>query len=185
MNLRQLRDDPIIWRILEERAQALARQGAAEDAQLGEEMLTFRLGEGRYSAPARHVREVRALGGYTPLPGTPPPMRGLVNVRGRLMTALDIRPMLALPVGPLRPDTLLLIAGGDDVEVGLVADEVLGVSRSALDLAPALSALEGQPVHWVLGLDHDLAVRIDMTALLADLQRVVGAAGRREGRTLL
>jgi purine-binding chemotaxis protein CheW len=182
MNLRQLRDDPETRRILEERARSLARQEAAADAELSEELLTFRLGDGRYGASARLVREVRLLDGYTPLPGTPKLVLGLVNVRGRLLTALDIRPLLALPAPSPQAGALLLVVGNDGLEVGLLADEVLGVSRGAINLAPSLSSLEGQPIPWVLGVDRDLIVRIDLALLLVDLQRSVGAARSRDGQ---
>src|SRR5882757_10976897 len=138
MHQRQLREDPAVWKILEARARVLALPGAAADSALGEETLTFRLGDGRYGVSARLVREVQALGSYTPLPCTPPFVLGLVNLRGRLLTALDIRPLLGLPVSALRAGAMLLIVSASGMEIGLLADEVVEIRRAGTTLSPAL-----------------------------------------------
>ena len=129
MELGQLRDDPRVRDILEARAQALALQAQAEDTRLSEEILAFRLGDGRYGVSARLIREVQTLGGYTPLPGTPPFVLGLVNLRGRLLAALDIRPLLALPTSPPQPGAMLLIVSASGMDVALLADEVIEIRR--------------------------------------------------------
>src|SRR5215217_3577514 len=109
MNLQHLRDNPAVWNTLEARAQALAHHDVVERAQLGEETVTFRLGAGRYGVDARLVREVLPLAGYTPLPGTPPFVLGLINLRGRLLAALDIRPLLGSAANSPSSGAALLI----------------------------------------------------------------------------
>jgi len=181
MELRQLRDDPAVWSILEERARALAHQKADEEALLSEETVIFRLGAGRYGVAARLVCEVQPLAGYTPLPGTPPFVLGLINLRGRLLAALDIRPLLGSPASPPSSNAALLIVSASGIEVGLLADEVIEVSRGATQLSPALSSVEGQMVAWVRGVDPHLTVLIDLALLLADTHLVVGDQGERDG----
>jgi purine-binding chemotaxis protein CheW len=175
MNLRTLYDDPATRRILEERAQALARQEVADDTALDEETLTFQIGDGRYSVLAEFVREVQVLGAYMPLPSTPPFVIGLVNLRGRLLAALDIRPLLDLPVAPPQAGAMLLIATAGGIEVALLADTVVEVRRRSTDLTPSFRSIAGQAIAWVLGVDSDLTVRIDLASLLADPHIVVGA----------
>src|SRR6476620_10614486 len=120
MELRQLRDEPGLWDILEARARALAQQEAAENTLLGEETVIFQLGAGRYGVSARLVREVQPLAGYTPLPGTPPFVLGLINLRGRLLAALDIRPLLGSVASSPSSGAALLIASAGGMEVGLL-----------------------------------------------------------------
>jgi purine-binding chemotaxis protein CheW len=175
MNIRTLYDDPVTRRILEERAQALARQEIADDTALHEETLTFQLGDGRYSVLARFVREVQALGAYTPLPGTPPFVIGLVNLRGRLLAALDIRPLLELPATPPQAGAMLLIATAGGTDIALLADTVIEVRRSSTNLTPSFRSIAGQAIAWVQGVDSDLTVRIDLAALLADPNIIIGA----------
>jgi purine-binding chemotaxis protein CheW len=173
MDLRQLRDDPAIWRVLEERSQALAHRETAKQTQQGEEILSFQLGDGRYGISASFVREVQVLRSHTPLPGTPPFVLGLVNLRGRLLSVLDIRPLLSLPLGPPRAGAVLLIIGASGMEVALLADEVIEIRRGHVDLAPSLAAAAGQAAEWVQGVDRDLGVRIDVALMLADARLIV------------
>ncbi len=179
MNLQQLQLNPTVREILETRARALAYQEVADDARLGEETLIFRLGNGRYGVSARLVREVQPLNGYTPLPGTPPFVLGLVNLRGRLLTALELRPLLALPANPPQPGAMLLIAGANGMDVALLADEVIEIRPDGANLSPSLGSAEGQMLAWVRGVDRDLTVQIDLALLLADPNLIVNQAGER------
>jgi purine-binding chemotaxis protein CheW len=188
MNLRQLRDDPAAWNILAARARALAYQGAPEETLLGEATVIFRLGTGRYGVAAQLVREVQPLAGYTPLPGTPPFVLGLINLRGRLLAALDIRPLLgSAPSSPTSSGILtngraaLLIVGAGGIEVGLLADEVIEIRPCDMQLSPALASAEGQMAAWVRGVDRHLTVLLDLALLLADPHLIVGHQGERGG----
>jgi purine-binding chemotaxis protein CheW len=180
MELRQLRDDPAMWEILEVRARALAHQETADDAILGEATVIFQIGDGRYGVSAQLVREVQPLAGYTPLPGTPPFVFGLINLRGRLLAALDIRPLLGVAAASPRPGAALLIVSAGGIEVGLLADEVIEIRRCATRLSPALASADGQVVAWVRGIDSGLTVLLDLALLLADSRLVVNNISDRE-----
>jgi purine-binding chemotaxis protein CheW len=176
MDMKQLRADPVAWPVLAERARALATQETAAAMATGEELLIFRLGDGGYSLPACAVREVQPLGDITPLPATPPFVVGLVNVRGRLLAALDIRPLLDSPPAAPRPGAFLLIVVANGMEVGLLADAVIEVRRDTDALAPAPSTTAGRSVAWVRGVDRQLNLRLDPAALLADPRLIVTGA---------
>jgi purine-binding chemotaxis protein CheW len=176
VNLKHLRENPALWSILEERARALLAQENTAEIELGEEILMFRLGDGEYSVPARYVREVQMLGDVTPLPFTPAFCVGLVNIRGRLLTALDIRPLLDMPAAPPQPQAFLLVLAANGIEVGLLADAVIEVRRSDDQLSPVLSSAAGRGVGWVRGVDRRLSLLLDPPALLADPRLAVNGA---------
>jgi purine-binding chemotaxis protein CheW len=171
--LRQFREDPAVWAVLESRALALAQHPLAAEADLGEELLTFQLGQDRYGIAANLVQEVQMLGKHTPLPGTPAFVLGLVNVRGRLLAVLDIRPLLHQPTLAPRSAAVLMIVQAHGMEVGLLADEVIEIRRASLEQSPALTTSNGQTIAWVRGIDRDLTILIDLNALLADPRLVV------------
>ena len=168
MELRKLFEDPEAEPILTARARALTIQedGVAETN--GAVTLTFHLGDSSYSLPATVVREVQPLGAYTTLPAVPPFICGLVNVRGRLITAIDLRPLLGLAVEPPVPGAMLLIVWSDDRELGLVADSVVAVHGHTAALVPAPSASSGHGIVWIRGVDADLSLHLDPVALFAD-----------------
>ncbi|NJP04548.1 MAG: chemotaxis protein CheW [Chloroflexaceae bacterium] len=168
MDIKQFRSDPDIQRILAERARALAMQQVETTIELGEEAVIFRLGNGRYSLPARFIREVHPFQHHTPLPSTPAFIVGLVNVRGRILTAIDLRPLLDIAATPPAPQSFLVIISVNTMEIGLLADIVEEVRRSEFNPSPSLSATTGRGVIWVRGVDQQLSVLIDPVLLLED-----------------
>lgn len=175
MQYKDLRNNPEVWNILEERAQALARQKVDTDIGLGEEVIVFRLGEGRYSIPAHFIREVQPMTSYTPLPSTPSFVIGLVNVRGRLLTAIDIRPLMDIVQTSLGNLSFLLILSANSMEVCLIADAVVEVCYSDANLAQALSTTTGRGVTWIRGVDKNLNVLVDPPLLLSDPRIIVNS----------
>lgn len=173
MSIRHLQSDSVAVTVLEERARALAEKAIVEDRSAGEEMLSFALGDGRYSLPARFVGEVLPLGKFTPLSSAPAFVVGLVNVHGRLIAALDLRPLLDVPHAPPSESAHLLLVAVNDTEVGLIADEVTEVARAEADLAPTPAAIAGRSVAWVHGVDRHMNVVIDPQQLLQDPRLIV------------
>lgn len=168
MDIRSLQEDPALWRILEERAHALALHQVEALIEQGEEVLTFRLGDDGYSIPIDYIREVYPLVSWTALPTTPDFVLGLVNVRGKILTALDIRPLLQIAPAPPRPGAFLIIVSAHGIEVGLLADGELEVAPGDTELSPTLSAVAGHVVPWVQGLDSQMNLLLDPALLLSD-----------------
>jgi purine-binding chemotaxis protein CheW len=177
MDLPQLRAQPAARAVLEERARTLSQTNGADGLQAGEPLLTFLLGSSSYSLPAASVHEVRPLSACTPLPRVPPQIVGLVNVRGRLMVALDIRPLLAMPASPPAPDSMLIIIATGEVEVGLLADQITAVRLASFTLAPPPSSGHGQSTPWLRGVDEALSLHLDPTALIADSRLAITEEG--------
>jgi purine-binding chemotaxis protein CheW len=173
MSLEALRDTPDIWKQLEERAAALAHQQIEFDGDQGEEVIAFRLGESGFCVPAQYVREVQPLITWTPLPTTPSFVFGLVNVRGKILSALDVRPLLDMKQTAAKNNAFLLIISAHGTEIGLLADSVDEVRRGDRELSPTLSAVAGHGVPWVLGLDQSLNLVIDPPQLFADPRVIV------------
>jgi purine-binding chemotaxis protein CheW len=168
-NMHDFQADPALHDILVERARELATQTSSKTYQaLGEEVLTFRLGSGSYSIPAHYIREVQPLATITPLPTTPPFVAGLVNVRGKILTALDIRPLLDVEQQQIASDAFLVVVHVESTDVCLLADSVMEVQRGDSEILPALSSVGGGGAAWVRGLDAHMNVLIDLPQMLAD-----------------
>ncbi len=76
-------------RILKARAQALAREAAQTEAATERlEVVEFLLAYERYAVESRYVREVTPLDNLTPLPCAPAFVRGIVSVRGEIISVL-------------------------------------------------------------------------------------------------
>jgi chemotaxis signal transduction protein len=73
-----------------------------------------------------HVAEVVHVPRTTRVPASPGWLVGLANWRGRVLPVLDLRPLLGAETVPLATSARLVILALDDVEAGLLADQVPG-----------------------------------------------------------
>jgi purine-binding chemotaxis protein CheW len=138
------------------------------------ELVLFRLGGERYGIESRHVREVFRARECTPVPCTPPFVLGVVNVRGRITSVLDLRKLFDLP-GAEGEDTLpVLILSSGEMEFGVAADEVLGVARvSPADLQADLPTVGGARAEYLKGVRADRLIVLDGGRMLSDPGLVV------------
>ncbi|MDO9450880.1 MAG: chemotaxis protein CheW, partial [Rugosibacter sp.] len=85
-------------RILKVRAQALAREPVSAEAADGHvEVVEFLLAHERYAIDLSYIREVAPMENLTPLPCTPAFVLGIVNLRGEILSVIDIRKFFDLP----------------------------------------------------------------------------------------
>ncbi len=160
-----------VERVLRERARSLAKEGAADAssaARVGDEVLLCRLHAERYAIDLALLRAVQPARGLTPIPCTPAFVAGMLNVRGTIVTVLDLARVLDLGETPPPEESFALLVdcapGTAQGQVGLLVHELLGVSRLHLDNLDR--ALSGNPV--VRGITGDGIIVLDLVALLAD-----------------
>jgi purine-binding chemotaxis protein CheW len=164
-----------VERVLRARAQALARPprpAPAADTIL--ELLEFRLALERYALESRHVQEVLPLRDLTPLPGTPPFILGIVNVRGRILPVLDLKKFFDLPENGITDLHRIILVRGHGLELGLLADVIVGVRSVAADsLQPSLPTLTGIRADYLKGVSEERLVVLDLDRLLSDPKIIV------------
>ena len=86
------------------------------------------------------VQEVTAGGDLTPVPLAPPMVSGLLNLRGQIVTAIDLRRSLQLADRPVGQPAVNVILRADGGSVGLVVDsigDVLDVDDHAFEEPPS------------------------------------------------
>jgi purine-binding chemotaxis protein CheW len=158
-------------RTLRERARRLALEPGEEAAladHAGAEFLLCRLCDECYAIDLTVLRAVQPARGLTPIPCTPAFVAGMLNVRGTVVTVLNLAHLLDLADTPVPEGAFALLTdcarGGGQGQVGLLVHEVLGVRRLAsggLD-----RALSGNPA--VRGISGGEIVVLDLATLLAD-----------------
>lgn len=161
--------------ILRDRARALARprQSTAAPAE-SLELLEFRLAQESYALETRHVSEVVPLKDLTPVPCTPPFIRGIVNIRGRITPVLDIKKFFDLPQEGLSDLHRVIIVRSNELEFGLLADAISGVQLLALDeLQASLPTLTGIRSEYLKGVTAGRVVVLDLDRIFADPKIIV------------
>jgi purine-binding chemotaxis protein CheW len=161
--------------ILQARARALAREVQADlRTAEGGEFVEFTAARVRFAAETSQVREVCRLQDLTPVPCTPPFVCGIVNVRGQILTVLDLKRLLDLPDQGLVDRQHVVIVHADGVELGLLADGTPAVRRvRSGDTQPAPPTLTPRRAAYVRGVTPDGLAVLDVARLLADPEIVV------------
>ena len=113
------------------------------------EYLAFVLGTDLYAVPIGLIAEILKPPPITEVPRAPREVMGVMSVRGRLVTVIDLCRRFRLVEGPLtRKSRLLLVASSEAEPVGLLVDEVVQVYRLAYNEIEQASVLGGeQPPH--------------------------------------
>ncbi len=161
--------------ILRARAKALAREPEKEAVNLEYiEVVAFLLAYEQYGIESSYVREVYPLKEFTPLPGTPAFVLGVVNVRGQILSVVDIKKFFDLPEKGLTDLNKVIIIQHDKMEFGILADAVLGVRSIPLAaIQPSLPTLTGIRADYLKGVTGERLVVLDAVKILSDPQIIV------------
>ena len=148
---------------------------------------TFTLNGLLFGLEVNQIQEVLLWQDMTRVPLAPPMVRGLINLRGQIVTAIDLRRRLEFPplAGEQRP--MNVVVRTDDGAVSLLVDEigdVVEVDESAFETPPeTLTGLARDVTRGVYKLDGRLLVIIDIHRILhvqhvVDPNRAVGEDAR-------
>jgi len=161
--------------ILRARAKALAREPENRQAVAAAlDVIEFGLAHERYAIEASYVREVHPLEDLTPLPGTPPFVAGIVNVRGRILPVIDIKKFFDLPEPGITDAHKILLVYAEEMEFGILADTVAGVRSIPMDaIQPSLPTLTGIRAEYLKGVTAERLVILDAARILADRKIIV------------
>ncbi len=123
-----------------------------------------------FGIPIGRAHDVFNLGAVTPVPLAPPDVLGLMNLRGRVVTALDIRQRLGLPPASLESGAMAIgIETGGDA-FGLVVDrigEIVAVDGGSLENNPAhLDPAWAELSCGIHRLETELLLVLDVDAML-------------------
>ena len=161
--------------ILTARAKALARErDGVEASEERVEVLEFVLAYERYGIESRFVREVYPLKALTSVPCTPAFVLGIINVRGRILSVIDIKKFFELPEQGLAELSRAVIVRDDAMEFAILADSIVGFRFvSTGDILPSLPTLTGIRQDYLKGVTRDRTVILDARKLLSQKALVV------------
>lgn len=127
-------------------ANELVNPGSAAASRLCQpgKYLTFRLGSEEYGFEILKVREIIGLMEITPVPRTPDYIRGVINLRGKVIPVINLRLKFGMEVTDDTEETCVVVlevaAGDGSIMTGVVVDavsEVLDVSSEQIEDTPA------------------------------------------------
>jgi purine-binding chemotaxis protein CheW len=156
--------------ILETRARALAKE-APRIAESGETLrvVEFRLAAETYAIESEFVQEVMTLRNYTPLPSVPPFIMGVINVRGRIISLVDLKKLFDLPERGLPAADNVIVVSDDTMEFGISADAIISARTIPLTVIyPPIPTLSTIGKEYIQGIAEAHVIIIDAKKILVD-----------------
>lgn len=147
--------------------------GSAEEEDSPPKYLTFPMGTETYGLHISHVREIIKIQPITPLPDVPEHVRGVINLRGRVIPVVDVRLRFRLPPRPYDERTCIVVVTVGEWSVGLVVDTVSEVSAIPdEDVEPAPTFVTNGGEHYLSGIGKSGG----QVRLLLDVARLLDRA---------
>lgn len=97
------------------------------------QIVVFKLADQDYALPILETREILHIVPVTTIPGEPAYVKGVINLRGRIVPVVDLRLKLGLTVAEADSETKIIVVDHSNRQVGLIVDRVSGVGRYSED----------------------------------------------------
>ena len=142
-----------------------------DDAQK-DKFLTFKIAEEEFAIPIGHVIEIVGIQKITEVPDMPDFVKGVINLRGKVIPVMDVRLRFHLPSVAYDDRTCVVVVSVGNVTIGLVVDtvsEVVSIPESNISPPPRFSsATSGRYVSGMGKIGDAVKIIIDAEKLLRD-----------------
>lgn len=155
--------------ILLERAQQIAGRKKVESHQDAAtiSVVEFNLAPERYAIEEKFVSEVLSLKEITSIPGTPAFVMGVINLRGRIVSIVNLKTLFNLKEKGLTELNKVLILKNESMEFGIVADSIFGNrSLASNGISPPPLTLDTIGIEFITGVTPDGLVLLNALNLL-------------------
>ncbi|HWQ86608.1 chemotaxis protein CheW [Brevundimonas sp.] len=136
------------------------------------ELVAFRMGAQEYCVDIRSVLEIRGWAPATPLPQSPPFVRGVINLRGTVLPIIDLGARLGLPVSAPSARHVIIVARIDRKTVGLLVEavsDILTVGEELIQPTPDIACEVVRAfVKGIIAVDGEMISLISLDGLLPD-----------------
>lgn len=152
----------------EQRAES--RTAHSEKGEKGGKFLTFFLSTEEYGIEILKVQEIIGVMTITPIPRTPMFIKGVINLRGRIIPIIDLRLKLSMEEAKHTEETCFIVVKAHDMHMGVVVDkvsEVLDIAGENVEDAPSMG--EDINTDYILGIGK----AGDKVKLLLDIDKVL------------
>jgi purine-binding chemotaxis protein CheW len=157
---------------------ALALAAVDEDdtsAEQQQQYLTFRLGEESYALGLLSVKEIIEYGGVTQVPMMPGFVRGVINLRGRVVPVIDLANRLRSESAAVTRRTCIVIVevtnDGEAQDMGIIVDavsQVVDIPPQSVEPGPSFGAkLRADFIAGMGKLDDGFVIMLDIDRVLA------------------
>lgn len=143
----------------------------SEDTQRGK-FLTFSVGDESYGIEINHVTEIIGIQEITEVPGMPDYVKGIINLRGKIIPVIEVRLRFKKQSIPYDDRTCIIVIDIKDISIGLIIDnvsEVLSIDEE--NIVPPPTSEKGYHNNYVKGIgkvSNEVKLLLDCDLLVSD-----------------
>lgn len=135
---------------------------------MDEQVVIFSINGQQYALPVMQIKEIIRMVQVTPIPSSEHDVEGIINLRGKILTVINLSKKMGLPPNQYDTDTRIIVVEVNDKSWGLIVDEVVEVGRYAADEVESVEAVRGN-VDFLSGAvkrDNKLWLILNLSSLL-------------------
>ena len=141
-----------------------------EDTQK-DKYLTFHIGTEDYGISIAYVTEIIGIQSITEIPEMPDFIKGVINLRGKVIPVMDVRTRFKLSPREYDERTCIIVVEIDDTSVGLVVDavnEVADIPEDQVEAPPKSKRKGGSYIQGIGKIDKEVKILLDVNKILYD-----------------
>jgi purine-binding chemotaxis protein CheW len=137
-------------------------------------IIEFTLASETYGIETKFIREVYPLKDFTILPGVPSFILGILNVRGQIISIIDLKKFSNLPEKGIGELNKVIIIHSEHMEFGILADTIHGTRSIAVDsLHESPVSANGIGAEYLKGITDDHIIILDVANILEDQKIII------------
>jgi len=137
----------------------------------GSQYLTFTLGQEEYGVEILKVQEIKGYSTITPIPNTPPYLKGVMNLRGTIVPVVDLRRKFAMMEAEYTQFTVIIVVTVGVKVMGLIVDavsDVLNIPTADIQATPDFGAqVDARFISGMAKAGEKLVVLLDIDKVLS------------------
>ena len=141
---------------------------------VGQELISFRIGEQEFCVDIMAVREIRGWTQATPLPQAPSYVRGVINLRGAVLPIVDLASRLGFESTEASDRNVIIVAQIGEQVVGLLVDavsDILTVTDDVIQPTPDVASETAKTfVRGLIAMDGRMISLIGLERVLPELE---------------
>ncbi|NTV53203.1 MAG: purine-binding chemotaxis protein CheW [Candidatus Firestonebacteria bacterium] len=150
---------------------------AKSEEQLGGLYLTFRMGAEQYGIEILRVQEIIQMMMITPIPRTPSFVKGVVNLRGKVIPVIDLRMKFNLPTAASTEQNCIIVVDLEDLHMGVVIDsvsDVVNFPADKIDQVPSFGInLDTEFIRGIGKAEDVVTILLDIHAVITSDEKSV------------
>lgn len=137
-------------------------------------IMKFSLMSRTYAFETKYISEVHLIKGITPIPGTPPFLAGVVNIRGRIVSAINLKILFKMGDKGLTDLNRLIVLHMESMYFGVICDSLFGIFTEDLALIEKPpSNIPEDYLNYMTGLLPDNTILLDAQKILTSSEIII------------